>query len=69
MTPEQRNHDADLLHQDYISELSEMLLVTGGSINAAAYSGNKELLTISIRQARLIVIEMIDELKAITSEG
>lgn len=69
MTPAQRKHDSDLLHQDYIGELSEMLLVTGGSINAAAYSGNKELLTISIRKARLILLEMIDELKALTSES
>jgi hypothetical protein len=69
MTPQQRKHDNDLLHQDYIGELSEMLIVTGSAINAAAYSSNKEILTISIRKARLILLEMIDELKTLTPEG
>lgn len=66
MTPEQRKHDDDLLRRDFIGELGGSLIIAANAINTAAAGDDDDLLELAIRQARKIVVDIIDEFKTLS---
>ncbi|MBM3576044.1 MAG: hypothetical protein FJX39_10105 [Alphaproteobacteria bacterium] len=61
----QINRDKNLLSLDFLGECGDLLVTAGAAITAAAAAERLDVLELAIRQARNILIEMIDEFKSI----